>query len=179
MIEKFDTFTITHQARIGLLLSVVEKISKIFIDHPETFNLVNNLIEDSWQWTQTYSPGCGDIYNKYNPKLMELELQYHKQPVLLKAFHGVLYMHYYELEKMYVTEYFKTGEEPVVGSDVFEVEEDYFYNCLDYCVEVSENPQALESWIEEKIAILKDRYKVVEDEDLFGEPVSRDFFNEK
>jgi hypothetical protein len=178
MIEEFDTFSITNTGRIGLLLSCVEKIKNKFSQRQDIVLLIESLLDDSWLWMENRHPTCSDIYHTYNPKLIEFELDFHNDPRLLIAFHAILYMHYYTLEKMYVIEYFETGIEPIVGSDVFEVDEGYFFNCLNNCIKVLEKYENVESWIEYEIQKLQQQYAPKNKNDL-GEPISKTFFSLK
>jgi hypothetical protein len=175
MIETFNTFSITNTGRIGLLLCCIEKIKHVFIPHPETLNIIDAHLTDSWSWMAKRKPGCSDLYHTYNPVLIQQELAYHNDPSLLKAFHAVLYMHYYTLEKMYVTEYLADpSNDPVMGSDVFEVDETYFFNCLNNCIEVAGDP-SLDPWITHTIERLQRDHSPADNNDT-GNPVLRNYF---
>jgi len=177
MIEKFDTFSITHLGRIGLLLSCTKKIIHHFTDWPDVKVQINSMINDSWLLMEIRTPDCSAIYHLHNPLLIEYELKFHSNESLLKAFHAILYMHYYVIEKMYVIEYFETKKEPIVGSDVFEVSEDYFFDCLNNCIEVSGKHDQLQNWISEKIFKLKKEYSSQNDGVLSNKKIPKSFFN--
>ncbi len=176
MIKEFDTTTITKTARIGFLLACTTRVKKIFQGYPNTALLISQLINDGWSWLEKREPGCSSIYWTHNPKLMEQELLFHENPSLLKAFHVILYMHYYTIQKMHIIEYFESGGvEPSVGSDVFDVDEDYFFNCINGCIEVSDDPAVTQKWIEDIIARLQIEMAPTNPDDN-GQIISQDYF---
>lgn len=178
MINDFDTHAITKTARIGFLAACTEKVKHHFASHTATLGSIEKLTGEVWSWLSSRKPTCSEIYWGNNPKLMEQELLYHKTPVLLKAFHAVLNMHYYTLEKMFVTEYFESGGiEPSVGGDVFEVDETYFFNCVNGCIALSKDPAATQSWAEKTIARLQKEHMTANEDD-HGRPVDMKYFQE-
>ena len=167
MISEFDTDKITLKARIAFLLICIEKIIDIFADHRDTELLVNKITADCWNWMKTRGPDCGKNYLENNPLLIEQELMHQDDPVLLKAIHAVMYMHYYVINKMYIIEFYETGKKnAAVGNDIFEVDESYFFDCLNHCIEISKDPGKLEHWINESIQKLNEKYLPENSEDL-------------
>jgi hypothetical protein len=171
MRKHVDTDKVTIHGKVALTLLAAEHVAPLFAGHPETLDLVREVIAAGWSWIEERTPNPEIMYWRYNPKLTERELAYHDDARLLAAFHAVLDMHYYTAWKAEgVASYEQPDVVYSIGNDVADVDESYLENCLENVIKASGRPDETTAWLEGLVDRMEAEFFVRDDDEIGDKP---------